>query len=167
MGTPLSQLFLTQGLTQRHPDYPFDQAAVGKSEEDSVAFETIDHLPAPSSISRENVSLEWEGGKPEQFSIEVKRRKSLDNYGVHNDLMNSWRSSNVYEVTNRGEGVIRKLKIKEELLDETGAVLASNANLVTFSSEAYMAPDETRLELFFANPMKKASSIRLSVIEIE
>ena len=132
-----------------------------------IQFGKMKHTPAPKSISKENVKIVWAGGKPEQFELKIERRKSADNYGSYNSIMKNYHSKNIYEVTNMGTGVIKSLKLREERLGEDGSVLDSDESLVTYSSEAYIAPNETRTDIFFGEAKKKITGLRLTVVEIE
>jgi len=132
-----------------------------------VSFDRIEHEPAPSNISKEAVSLQWEGEKLEQYSISVQRRKSNKNLGVYNGLMKEWNSINVYEFTNEGEGVIKLLKVKQAFIDERGELLKEAEHLITYSSKPYIAPGETRLDSYRFSTPQKASVVTLTVVEIE
>lgn len=132
-----------------------------------IQFGKMGHTPAPKSISKENVKIVWDGGKPEQFDLKIQRRKSSENYGSYNSLMENYHTKNIYEITNAGTGVIKTLKLREERLGEGGEVLDSDESLVTYSSEAYIGPNETRTDIFFGESKKKIVGIRVSVVEIE
>lgn len=132
-----------------------------------IQFGKMKHTPAPKSISKEDVKIVWEGGKPEQFALKIQRRKSAENYGSYNSLMNNYHTKNIYEITNTGAGVIKKLKLREERLGEDGSVLDADEGLVTYSSEAYIAPNETRTDIFFGDSNKKIAGLRVTVVEIE
>lgn len=132
-----------------------------------VKFTKMKHTPAPKLISKEKVEIIWAGGKPEQFTLDIERRQHADNYGSENSFMKTYRTKNIYEVTNTGSGVIRSLKLQEEILDSKGNILFISDSLLTYSSTAYIGAGETRTSIFFGKIKEKASKIRVTVLEIE
>ena len=132
-----------------------------------VKFTKIEHTPAPKLISKEKVEIIWAGGKPEQFTLDIERRQHVDNYGSENSFMKTYRTKNIYEVTNTGSGVIRSLKLQEEILDSKGNILDISDSLLTYSSTAYIGAGETRTSIFLGEIKEKASKIRVTVLEIE
>ena len=133
-----------------------------------IRFDRFTHYPTAKEISKEAVDLQWPTGHPSQFKVDVQRRVSTDSYGTYNDVMEYWTVENTYEITNRGQSIIKSLKLQQELLSENGTVLHKDSHLVTYSSKPHIAPDETRLEYFIvASLPQKVAHIRLSVIEIK
>jgi hypothetical protein len=129
-----------------------------------IRFETFEHFPSPPSISKEDVELHWPKGKNEEYDVTVQRRKFEPTFS---DFMGEWSMQSSYEITNNGKGIIKKLKLKEEILSDDGEVIHESEQFVTYSSTAYISPNETRLEFFIAMIHKKPASLRLSVVEIE
>ena len=128
-----------------------------------VTFDTLELFPTAVNISKEDVDLQWENTKPTQFKLSVQKRSKTFSY---NALMKQWTVQSTYEVTNRGEGIIKSLKLRQDILDAQGKVIDTDEHLVTYSSEPYIAPQETRLEYFIDLLKLKPQRTRLTVVEI-
>ena len=122
--------------------------------------------PAPKSISKEPVELEWQNPQPKQFSIKVERRISEKKLGTDSIISKVYARSE-YEITNTGTGVIKLLQLQDDFYDEKNNHLGKGIGYATLRSYPYIAPNETRVISIASDIPKRATSVRTSVVSIK